>query len=108
MRPFNVEIFDRNFNFIHNYTVENPVYRYDYLTPVENTVTISFNKNVAVGQYIIISNTHRRYEGVISSVQIVNDKMISVGYAPLNSIFKTQCYVARVFQKGHAKRVQRA
>ena len=100
MQPFNVEIFDRNFNFIHNYTIESPVYKYDYLTPVENSVTISFNKNVAVGQYIVIANSKRRFEGVISSYNIVNDKIMTVNYMPLNSLFKTTCYVNGKYQNG--------
>ena len=100
MRPFNVEIFDRDFNFIHNYTVENPVYKYDYLTPVENSVVISFNKDVAVGQYIVISNNKRRYEGVISSFNVINDRIMEVRYSPLNSLFNIMCYVNPEYQDG--------
>lgn len=100
MRPFNVEIFDRNFNFIHNYTVESPVYKYDYLTPVENSVTISFNKDVTVGQYIVVANNKRRYEGVISSLQVINKSFMTVGYYPLNSLFSYPIYLDIGYQQG--------
>jgi len=93
MQPFNVEIFDRNFNFIHNYTIESPVYKYDYLTPTENDVTISFNKNIAMGQYIVIANAYRKYEGVISGIEVISKDFIKVKYKPLTNLFNTTVYI---------------
>lgn len=108
MRPFNVEIFDRNFNFIHNYTVEQPGYKFDYLTPVENTVVISFSDAVAIGQYIILSNNISRYEGVISSIQVINKDFISVGFYGLNSLFDCPVFVDIDYQQGEAKQGQKS
>lgn len=108
MRPFNVEIFDRNFNFIHNYTVEQPAYKYDYLSPVENTVVISFNDAVKIGQYIVLSNNASRYEGVISSLQVINKDYMSVGFYGLNSLFDCPVYVDIEYQQGEAKQGQKS
>lgn len=95
MRPFNVEIFDRNFNFIHNYTVENPSYKYDYLSPVENEVIISFNQGVAMGQYIVLSNPVRKYDGVISGIEVLSKDFMKIKYKPLTNLFNTTVYIDR-------------
>lgn len=100
MQVFNVEIFDRNFNFIHNYTVENIVYKFDYLTPVENEVTISNNSALAIGQYIVLTSVDTRFEGVISSLQIINENYIRVGYYPLNSLFNMDIFIDNRLQQG--------
>ena len=100
MQVYNVEVFDRNFNFIHNYTVEDIVYKYDYLTPVENEVMMSYNVNVKIGQYIVLRSEESRYDGVISSIQVINKEYMTVGYYPLNSLFTFPIYVNRQYQKG--------
>ena len=68
MQPFNVEIFDRDFNFIHNYTIESIEYHEDYLALPETVVFMSFNENVKKGHYITVYNDEERFTGVISRV----------------------------------------
>ena len=93
MEPYNVEIFDRAFNFIHNYTVSRPDYKYDYLSPQENSIIISFNKNVKIGQYIRIYNDLGKYEGVISATQAINGDFMEVRFKPLTEIINHIMYV---------------
>ena len=70
MQPFNVEIFDREFNLIQHYNVGAIDYNYDYLSTVENTVTIAFDENVQKGDYIRIFNNTDSYFGFISSIAV--------------------------------------
>lgn len=70
MQPFNVEIFDREFNLIQHYNVGAIDYNYDYLSTVENSVTIEFNENVEKGDYIRIVNNTDSYFGFISSIAV--------------------------------------
>lgn len=70
MQPFNVEIFDREFNLIQHYNVGAIDYNYDYLSTVENSVIIEFNENVEKGDYIRIVNNTDSYFGFISSIAV--------------------------------------
>ena len=70
MQPYNVEVFDRDFNFIHNYTIEEFEYNEDYLTLPETTIFMSYNPNVTRGCYITVFNSKERYSGVITTVTI--------------------------------------
>lgn len=70
MQPFNVEIFDRNFNLIQHYNVGAIDYNYDYLSTVENSVIIAFNENVKKGDYIRIFNNTDSYFGFITAIDV--------------------------------------
>ena len=70
MQPFNVEIFDREFNLIQHYNVGAIDYKYDYLSTVENSVIVAFNENVQNGDYISISNNTDSYFGYISAIAV--------------------------------------
>lgn len=70
MQPFNVEIFDREFNLIQHYNVGAIDYNYDYLSTVENSILIEFNENVQKGDYIRIVNNTDSYFGFISSIAV--------------------------------------
>lgn len=100
MQVYNVEVFHRDFSFVHNYTVEDITYKYDYLTPVENEVMMSYNANVKMGDYIVLQSEERRYEGVISSIKIINKDYMTVGYYQLNKLFEFPVYVDRRYQQG--------
>ena len=108
MQVYNVEVFHRDFSFVHNYTVEDITYKYDYLTPVENEVMMSYNANVKMGDYIVLRSEDRLYEGVISSIKVINKDYMTVGYSPLNSLFSTICYVNRLYQQGHMSAGQKS
>lgn len=70
MQPFNVEIFDREFNLIQHYNVGAIDYNYDYLSTVENSILVEFNENVQKGDYIRIVNNTDSYFGFISSIAV--------------------------------------
>lgn len=97
MQPFNVEIFDRDFNFIHNYTVEDIEYHEDYLTLPETVVFMSYNENVKRGNYIRAYNDEERYEGIITSVtaSAKYDGFMNVGFKSLIALFRAT-FILRV------------
>ena len=70
MQPFNVEIFDNEFNLIQHYNVGAIDYKYDYLSTMENSVLIAFDENVQKGDYIRIFNDTDSYFGYISAIQV--------------------------------------
>lgn len=70
MQPYNIEIFDRDFNLIQHSNVGSLEYKYDYLSTVENSVLLAFNENVKKGDYIRIKNNVDNYFGYISSIAV--------------------------------------
>lgn len=70
MQPYNVEIFDPNFNLVQHYNSGSIDYQFDYLSPVENSVLIAFDENVEKGDYIRIFNDADDFFGYISAIQI--------------------------------------
>lgn len=70
MQPFNIEIFDTDFNLIQHYNSGQVVYNYDYLNTVENSVMVAFNENVQKGDYIRIVNDTDDYFGYITGIAV--------------------------------------
>lgn len=70
MQPFNVEIFDQEFNLIQHYNVGAIDYKYDYLSAMENSVLVAFNENVKNGDYIRVKNNTDSYFGYISAIAV--------------------------------------
>ncbi len=70
MQPFNVEIFDQQFNLIQHYNVGTIDYSFDYLSTAENSVLIAYNEYVEKGNYIRIKNNTDEYFGYISSIAV--------------------------------------
>lgn len=88
-QPYNIEIFDRDYNFIQNYVLDDIVYNLDYLSISENTVFVPFNTNVKKGDYIRIKNNEHVYYGVITSLSVDEsvEGYTNLGYKPLMSLF---------------------
>lgn len=89
MQPYNVEIFDRDFNMVQHYNVGNIEYKYDYLSTVENSVFIAYNEQVKKGDYISIKNDQDSYFGYISSIAVneVVQGFSEIRFKPFISIF---------------------
>ena len=89
MQPFNVEIFDREFNLIQHYNVGSIDYKYDYLSTMENSVLIAFNENVQNGDYIRIKNNTDSYFGYISAIAVneAEQGFSEIKFKPFISLF---------------------
>ena len=95
MLPYNVEIFDRDFNFIMHTNVKSVDYDEDYLSPEENTVTIRYNADVKNSDFIRIWRGNEQYAGVITNVMtgagvnsaLISKNLMAVTYMPFISLF---------------------
>lgn len=90
MRPYNCEIFDRNFNLVQHYNVADISYSFDYLSTVENSVVVTYDENVATGQYVHITNNEDGdYFGRITGVSVddVANGLSEIRYKPFISLF---------------------
>ena len=89
MQPFNVEIFDRQFNLIQHYNVGAIDYKYDYLSTMENSVMIAFNENIQNGDYIRIKNNTDSYFGYISAIAVneAQQGFSEIKFKPFISLF---------------------
>ena len=89
MQPFNVEIFDREFNLLQHYNVGSIDYKYDYLSTMENSVLVAFNENVKNGDYIRIKNNTDSYFGYISAIAVneAEQGYSEIKFKPFISLF---------------------
>lgn len=89
MQPFNIEIFDRDFDMVQHYNTDTVVYSYDYLSLTENVVIVPYNDQVKRGQYIRVYRGSRDYFGVISGLDVGNpvESYTEIRYKPFLSVF---------------------
>lgn len=88
MIPYNVEIFDGNFNLISHTNTSGIQYSVDYISPVRNNITI-LNSQVEKGNYIRIQGEERDYFGVVRSVSSRSEKTITLEYGSFLDVFDT-------------------
>lgn len=80
MKPYEVEIFDRKFNYLFNALVDEKDfnYKYDIISPEKNTIpitkdfkpsTLSNENGVPKGWYIRITRDNEEYQGVITGFE---------------------------------------
>ena len=80
MKPYNVEIFDENFNFLYTTLIDEDsfTYRYDAISPVKNKLNVpkDFNPKTLLneprapkGWFVRITNDDEEYDGVISGFE---------------------------------------
>lgn len=91
MRPYNVEIFDQNFNLIHHTNISEMSYKCDYLSPGTNSVTIVYNADVKANTYIRIYRGNEEYFGRIVGVSYADERhlVMVLDYQPIEQIFGT-------------------
>lgn len=88
MIPYNVEIFDENFNLVSHTNTSGIEYSVDYISPVRNKVTI-FNCPVQKGNYIRIQGNGREFFGIVRSVSSKTEKTMTVEYGDFLGAFDT-------------------
>lgn len=90
MQPYNVEIFGKDFSFKQHYNSGRISYKYDYISPVENTITIAHDPNVSKGDYIRIVNDEEEFFGIIKGIAVggKTNEISKIKFAPFESIFK--------------------
>ena len=89
MQVYNVEIFDKDFDYIYHDLIDATGLKYteDYISYGKNSINIYQNDSVKEGDFISISDENDRYFGVIKTVEKGDDKDMTVSYAPFISLF---------------------
>ena len=92
MQPYNVEIFGKDFSFKQHYNSGRISYKYDYISPVENTITIAHDPNVSKGDYIRIVNDEEEFFGIIKGITVggKTNEISKIKFAPFESVFKEE------------------
>lgn len=92
MQPYNVEIFGKDFSFKQHDNSGRIIYKYDYISPVENLITIAYDPKVSKGDYIRIVNDDEEYFGIIKGIKIggKTNEISQIKFAPFESIFNTE------------------
>lgn len=100
MKPYEVEIFDRHFNFVYNALLDesNFNYKFDYISPEKFTVilpkdfvpkNLSEDSHAPIGWIIRIFRNSEEYQGIISGYD-TNNSINTVTIQQLISLMNTQ------------------
>lgn len=92
MKPFNLEVFDRQFNLLAHTNVETVEIDYDYLKPNDSEVTARVPMDgLGIGDYIRFTRDDTELFGVITSLNEAEDALLTnIGFQPFPAgIFST-------------------
>ena len=103
MKPYNVEIFDENFNFLYSTLIDEDdfSYRYDAISPVKNKLNVPKNFNPKTllnepkapkGWFIRITRNDEKYNGVISGFE-EGETENTVEYSQFETLFDQEVVV---------------
>lgn len=93
MKPFNLEVFDRQFNLLAHTNIEEVNIDYDYLKPNNSEVTARVPMDdIGTGDYIRFTRDDTELFGVITSVEGAEDVLLTkISFQPFPSgIFTTE------------------
>ena len=93
MKPFNIEIFDRQFNLLAHTNIEEVNIDYDYLKPNNSEVTARVPMDdIGTGDYIRFTRDDTELFGVITSVEGAEDVLLTkISFQPFPAgIFTTE------------------
>jgi hypothetical protein len=105
MRPYNVEIFDRDLNYIYSTLINNSDFAYseDYIDPKKNVIAVptTFNPkelagndvNAPKGWYIRINDGENEFQGIISAFE-TGEVQNYITYAQMITLVNLQMLVA--------------
>lgn len=88
MRAYNVEFFDRRFNFITNQMVPDFTFVYDYLSQSYNVITLMNDEKIKLGQYIRVTGAAKETYGIVVAIDegTGDKKLTNVSFAPLTEL----------------------
>ena len=96
MKPFNVEIFDREMNCIANDLIDYAAFSYkeDYLSDVKNAFVLSLNNSIKNGHYIRIfhEDSNEGWNGIIVKIED-SEKQMKLYCKSLLSLFDHEAYI---------------
>lgn len=87
MRPYNVEVFDRDMNFLSNTVTDDVKYKEDYLDPEKYKISLSGVSNVPTNSFIHIFRDNEDYIGLVTQTEDKTDGALNVTVNELASVF---------------------
>lgn len=106
MRPYNVEFFDRDFNFIHNDLVSTVDVDDDYLAVSTNSITINQTDLVVKYGFVYISGNHNFF-GVVTDVSD-DEYTTTVSFKSVLGLFDQNVIFDTSLQNGTTTTLERA
>lgn len=103
MKPYNVEIFDENFNYLYSTLIDEDTftYRYDAISPVKNKLNVpkDFNPSSLLnepkapkGWFVRITRDNELYDGVITGFE-EGETQNTIEYSQIITLFDQQVVV---------------
>lgn len=92
MRQFNVEIFDRDMNFVCNTVTDNPKVREDYLDPEKYTVDLTGIQS-GLGYFIHLLSEKEKYIGIITALEDKKDGEKKLTICEIPSLFDVEMII---------------
>lgn len=92
MRPFNVEVFTQDFEYVANTNVNSINYKEDYLSSDDNTITVFALKGIKKQDYIRMIRGKEEYAGIITEITYGTDKskeLQNITFKPLMELLNT-------------------
>ena len=87
MKLYNVEVFDQDFNYIFNTTVDSQKYKEDYLDPEKSHITIPAIVPAHANNIIRLYNEDYEYAGIISEVKTKANETTDITYTSIENLF---------------------
>ena len=106
MRPYNVEFFDRDFNFLHNDLVATVDVDDDYLAVSTNSITINQTDLIVKYGFVYISGNHNFF-GVVTDVSD-DEHTTTVSFKSVLSLFDQNVIFDTSLQNGTTTTLERA
>ncbi len=95
MRLYNVEIFDRNMNYVCNSIAEDIRYKSDYIDPERFDVEVASKDITGIGinYYIHLKSTNEDYIGIITHYEEKSDGVLRIRVAEIPSLFDLEIMI---------------
>ena len=93
MKQFNVELFDRNFNFLFNTCADKIKYKEDYLDPEKAKIVVTSDARISANSIIRLYRDGEEYAGIISDVKAKDDGTTEVTFLSVEALFDSEIII---------------
>lgn len=93
MKQFNVELFDRNFNFLFNTCADKIKYKEDYLDPEKAKIVVTSDTRISANSIIRLYRDGEEYAGIISDVKAKDDGTTEVTFLSVEALFDSEIII---------------
>lgn len=95
MRLYNIEIFDREMNYVCNTTIGELKYKSDYLDPEAYDVDVPLKDitDIGINYFIRLYNNEEDYVGIIATYEEKGEGILRIRVAELSSLFDLEILI---------------